>query len=153
MRYIKWPPPPPSPSPPQVVNKILEYVLQDDVLLSGPVLGIGEIGKCWGRRRSLGTKMALFIYFPFFFSILLQYYKFKMLHKRRSSHKNNDFIALLSSTHDLPPHSRTSTYISYLIVKDVHLYIITVSKRPKPSGARGGGGGFTRGVIIKQTSL
>ncbi len=61
-----------------------------------------------------------------------------MLHKKWSSHKNNDFIGLLSSTHDLPPHSRTSTYISYLIVKDVHLYIITVSKRPKPSGARGG---------------
>ncbi len=50
---------------------------------------------------------------------------FKMLHKKRSSHKNNYFIALLSSTHDLLPHSRTSTYISYLTVKDVHLWIVT----------------------------
>ncbi len=44
-----------------------------------------------------------------------------MLHKKQSSHKNNCFIALLSSTHDLPRHSRTSTYIRYLILKDVHL--------------------------------
>ncbi len=66
-----------------------------------------------------------------------------MLHKKWSSHKNNDFIALLRSTHDLPPHSRTSTYISYLIVKDVHLYIITVKKTEalwSPGGGGGGGG-------------
>ncbi len=44
-----------------------------------------------------------------------------MLHKKQLSHENNYFIALLSSMHDLSPRSRTSTFISYMIVKDVHL--------------------------------
>ncbi len=44
-----------------------------------------------------------------------------MLHKKQLSHKINNFIGLLSSTHKLLPHSRTSTYISYLIVKYVIL--------------------------------
>ncbi len=77
----------------------------------------------WHRRnrQMLGAsrihkeaKMSKGVYFFF-----LQFYFFK-----RSSHKNNYCIALLSSTYDLPTHSRTSTYISYLIVKDFQCSLI-----------------------------
>ncbi len=48
-------------------------------------------------------------YYSFKFTSYYQF--FKMLHKNRSSHKNNYLIALLCLTHDILPQSRTSTYI------------------------------------------
>ncbi len=55
------------------------------------------------------------------FFLLILVFNFFYFYSQFYFNRNNNFMALLSSMHDLPLHSRTSIYISYQIVKDVHL--------------------------------
>ncbi len=62
------------------------------------MLGAPPIHRGAKMSKDLFNYCYNFFYYQFYF----QYYTFTMLHKKWSYHKNNYFIALLSSTHELP---------------------------------------------------